>query len=164
MTKHCKMELRTVAIPYSSCNLDELEEDARQLVLQARQATYLSYAPYSNFYVGAAVRVANGAVIMGSNQENVAFPSGICAERCAMFYANSAYPDVAPVSIAIAARGRDGKFTAHPISPCGACRQVLLEAQIRYGKPLEILLSGMEEVYVLKGVGALLPFQFDSLD
>lgn len=158
------MKLLTANIPYSSYAWDELEEADRQLVEVAREATFSSYAPYSGFSVGAAIRLANGEVVRGSNQENVAFPSGTCAERCAMFYANAQFPDVAPVAIAIAARGRDGNFTPQPISPCGACRQVLLESQGRYGTPLRILLFGAQQTYLLSGVQSLLPFQFDSMD
>ncbi len=158
------MKRVTLEIPYYSCALEELSPEDRRLVDAARAATVSSYSPYSHFSVGAAVLLADGNIVAGSNQENVAFPSGTCAERCAMFYANSRYPDVAPVALAVAARGADGTFTPKPVTPCGACRQVLLQVQIRYGRALRILLYGSEQVYVMDNVECILPFQFDSLE
>ena len=151
---------KTLTIAYRSLKLDELAETDRQLIDAAISATETSYAPYSHFCVGAAVRLESGVVVVGSNQENVAFPSGTCAERCAMFYAGSRHPHEAPETIAIAARGTDGRLTPRPISPCGACRQVLLQAETRFGRRLRVLLYGSQEVIEISGVSDLLPFEF----
>ena len=106
----------------------ELEEKDHKLVEEAKNATKRSYAPYSNFNVGAAAELENGIIITGTNQENAAYPSGICAERTTLFYANSKYPNVAVKSLAIAANTKN-KFTELPTAPCGACRQVILETE-----------------------------------
>lgn len=157
------MEKRTLTIQYEACALEELCEQDRQLVEAARRATYTSYAPYSHFCVGAAVRLENGEIVSGSNQENAAFSVGTCAERCTMFYANAAYPDKPICTIAIAARGTDGGFTQAPISPCGVCRQALIEAQMRAKAPIRVLLYGQRETLVLDSISRLLPFQFDEI-
>ncbi len=151
-----------ITIPYTSLSIEELTEDDAALVECARAMCGSSYAPYSHFRVGAAVRLEDGSVVSGCNQENAAYPSGICAERCTMFYANASHPNVAPVSIAIAARDESGEFTKQPITPCGACRQVLIETQNRYGKPLRVILFGLEQTIVIPSVSLLLPFQFDA--
>ncbi len=140
---------------------NELPPAYQSLVQAALKATEQAYAPYSNFHVGAALLLANGEIVTGSNQENVAFTPGTCAERCAMHYANAAYPDVPALTIAIAAKGRNG-FTSEPIAPCGVCRQVLLESEMRGKKPLRLLLSGERCIYDVPSVRTLLPFQFDS--
>ncbi len=157
------MENRTLQITYQSVTLDELNEVDRHLVEQARQATYTSYAPYSHFSVGAAVLLDNGEVVAGSNQENAAFGAGTCAERSALFYAQSHYPDQPVRAIAIAARGVDGQFTAVPISPCGICRQVLVEVQTRAQYPVRVILYGENEIWSIASVSDLMPFQFDSI-
>lgn len=139
----------------------ELSEADKNLIDLAKSATQRSYAPYSRFNVGAALLLANGEIITGSNQENVAFPSGICAERTTCFYANSSYPGVRFVKLAIAAY-HNGAFTPHPVSPCGACRQVLAEYEKLGGGKLEIMLYGDDEIYVLNEVADLLPLIFDE--
>ena len=139
----------------------ELSEADKNLIDLAKSATQRSYAPYSRFNVGAALLLANGEIITGSNQENVAFPSGICAERTTCFYANSSYPGVRFVKLAIAAN-HNGAFTPHPVSPCGACRQVLAEYEKLGGGKLEIMLYGDDEIYVLNEVADLLPLIFDE--
>ena len=101
-------------------------------------------------------------MVCGSNQENAAYPSGTCAERCTMFYANARYPEATPLVIAIAAKNEKGQFTPTPITPCGACRQVLIETQHRYNHSLRVLLYGANRVYCLDSVSDLLPFQFDA--
>ncbi|MGM9633375.1 MAG: cytidine deaminase [Alloprevotella sp.] len=156
------MTNKTLTIVYRSLQPDELAEADRQLIEAAIGATETSYAPYSHFRVGAAVRLVSGVLVVGSNQENVAFPSGTCAERCAMFYAGSRHPHEAPETIAIAARGTDGRLTPRPISPCGACRQVLLQAEARFGCRLRVLLYGSDEVVEIPSVSDLLPFAFVS--
>lgn len=156
------MEKLTLQIPYTVCQPDELSAEDRALVEMARQACNTSYVPYSHFRVGAAVRLTDGTTVCGSNQENAAYPSGTCAERCTMFYANARHPESAPTAIAIAARTDGGPFTETPITPCGACRQVLIETQHRYGGPLRVLLYGARHTIVLESVSDLLPFQFDA--
>ena len=140
---------------------NELSETDKKLVDEAKSATQRSYSPYRRFGVGAALLLATGEVVSGSNQENVAFPSGICAERTTCFYAHSRYPGVRFVKLAIAAF-HNGAFTPHPVSPCGACRQVLAEYEKLGGEKLEIILYGDDEVYVLPEVSALLPLIFDE--
>ena len=118
---------------------DELNDTDRALLDDAIEATRRSYAPYSHFSVGAAALLANGVVVTGTNQENAAYPSGLCAERATLFYANSQYPDQAVMTLAIAAR-TEKDFIDTPIPPCGACRQVILETEKRYKQPIRILL------------------------
>ena len=143
------------------CAYEELCELDRLLVDEARNATMSSYAPYSGFSVGAALRLVGGEVVTGSNQENVAYPSGLCAERTALFYANSQYPDVAVKALAIVGCSKHEGMNHTPISPCGACRQVMIETEKRFGKPIKLLLCGAEEVYVCESASSLLPLSFD---
>lgn len=147
---------------YAMCSLEELSDADRALVQAACEATHQSYAPYSHFHVGAAVRLDDGTVVSGSNQENAAYPSGLCAERTTLFYANSRYPDHGVEALAIAARTADGELTLHPTPPCGACRQVMHESEVRAGRPMHILLFGTEGICVIDGVASLLPFLFDG--
>ena len=141
------------------CQLEELADDDRQLVEKAIGATQNSYAPYSNFHVGACLRLADGREVIGANQENAAFPSGLCAERSAVFAAQSMFPEEAITALAIAARNENG-LTAQPVSPCGACWQVILEMEDRYKQDVRILLYGTEGVYVIPSVKSLLPLHF----
>lgn len=158
------MEEKTLIIKYQVFQLDELEEPDRELVDMARKATFTSYAPYSHFSVGASLRLSNGEVVSGSNQENAAFGAGTCAERCTLFHAHAAYPKETVVSVAIAARGTDGDFTEIPVAPCGICRQALMEAQTRAnGKRIRVLLCGRSEVVIVDGINDLLPFAFDTI-
>ena len=157
------MKEQILEVSYRIYTLDELPEERRKLVDAALEATQRSYAPYSHFYVGAAVMLDNGVIVTGNNQENVAFPSGLCAERTALFYANAQYPEVPVKALAIVARDSSGKVTQAPISPCGACRQVMLETENRFGKPMEILLASAEEVIVVERVSALLPLAFSDI-
>ena len=126
---------------------EELSAADRELMDAARQATFRSYAPYSHFSVGAAARLANNTIVTGTNQENAA---------------NSQYPDQAVETLAIAARNEHGEFLEEPIPPCGACRQVMLETEKRFKRPMRILLFGEKGIYELKNVGALLPLSFDA--
>lgn len=141
---------------------EELDAADRELIDAAREATHRSYAPYSHFSVGAAARLADNTVVCGSNQENAAYPSGLCAERTTLFYANSRYPDQAVTTLAIAARNEQGEFLDDPIPPCGACRQVMFETEVRYRQPMRILLYGRKGIYEVKKVGDLLPLSFDA--
>jgi len=142
---------------------NELQSEEKKLIDCAKDACSRAYAPYSQFQVGAAVLLANGEIISGSNQENVAFPSGLCAERTALFYANSQYPDQAVKSLAVAAFTQ-GDFIDRPISPCGACRQVILETEIRFQSPVRIYLYGKSEIYVIEGIKDLLPLAFNTIE
>ena len=141
------------------CQMEELSEDDQRLVNKAIEATRNSYAPYSNFHVGACLRTADGMEMIGANQENAAFPSGLCAERSAIFAAQSQHPESATVALAIAARNEEG-LMATPVSPCGACRQVILEMEDRYQCDVKILLYGTEGIYVIPNVKTLLPLHF----
>lgn len=154
------MKQKEIVCRFRALTFDELSADDAALVEQARQMTYNSYAPYSRFRVGAAIRLDNGVTVTGANQENVAYPSGTCAERSACYWAHAQYPDARFETIAIAARGTDGEFVKDPISPCGACRQALLEYEVLAGKGVRVLLAGRDEVYELPSVGSLLPFGF----
>lgn len=138
----------------------ELDAAERRLVERAQAALKGSYAPYSHFKVGAAILLDNGEIITGANQENVAFPSGTCAERSAAFYAGANFPDAHFVMIAIASADADGLVPEPPTSPCGACRQALLEYEMRAGHNVPVLLAGRGCVYRLPSVKSLLPLSF----
>ena len=144
-------------------DMDELSQSDRELVSAAMEATKGSYAPYSKFRVGAAARLANGLVFTGANQENAAYPSGWCAERTTLFAANAQYPDQPVLALAIAAR-KGNRFMPTPISPCGACRQVISGVEDRFGHPVRILLYGTEAIYECNGIDALLPLRFVDSD
>lgn len=156
-----QLDIHTTIKVYSS---DELSAEEQQLVEAAKKATTRSYAPYSHFHVGAAALLANGEIISGTNQENAAYPSGICAERTTLFYANSQHPQQAVKALAIAARTSEGHWTETPISPCGACRQVMTETENRYEKPMKVLLCSVQEVFVIESAKDLLPVSFGSED
>lgn len=151
-----------ITIPVTEVTFDELTQGDRDLVEAAREATTRSYAPYSHFHVGAAIRLDNGEIITGANQENVAYPSGTCAERTAAFYAHATYPDAVFRAIAIAARGTDGEFVADPVAPCGACRQALLEFETLAKDNVRVILVSAGRVFVLPSVRALLPLAFSE--
>ena len=142
-----QLDIHTTIKIYSP---DELSAEEQQLVEAAKKATTRSYAPYSHFHVGAAALLANGEIISGTNQENAAYPSGICAERTTLFYANSQHPQQAVKALAIAARTSEGHWTVTPISPCGASRQVMTETENRYEKPMKVLLCSAQEVFVIE--------------
>lgn len=154
------MKKNEIAIPVEIARFDELSDADRRLVEQAREATFRSYSPFSHFRVGAAILLDNGETVTGANQENVAYPSGTCAERSACFYAGARYPEAKFVTIAIAARGTDGEFVKAPIAPCGACRQALLEYEMIAGHNVRVILTGTDELYILPSVRSLLPFAF----
>lgn len=140
----------------------EMSPADQELVAAAHEARKGSYSPYSNFQVGAALRLENGLIIKGANQENAAYPSGLCAERTAMFWASANYPDVPFDTLAIAAADH-GVVCDLPASPCGSCRQVMAEYQKKYGKPLKIILVGNKLIKKFNCVDDVLPFIFDSL-
>ena len=150
-----------ITVPVQIFAFEELSEEDRQLIEEAKAMTLTSYSPYSRFQVGAALRLADGQVFRGSNQENAAFPSGLCAERTAFFAAAANAPEVAPVALAIAAQTK-GAFLKDLVAPCGACRQSLLEAEVRFQQPIRVLLYGTEGVFVIPSVRDLLPLTFDG--
>lgn len=143
-------------------DINEMDPMDKELIEASIDAMRGSYAPYSKFNVGAAVRLSDGSIIKGSNQENAAYPSGICAERTAMFYANSIADGRTMTSIAIVA-SQDGSICNNPVSPCGACRQVMAEYQTKSGHNMRILLHGSSKTMVFEKVDNILPFIFDSL-
>jgi cytidine deaminase len=151
-------EIRITVYNYSTPG--ELPGNGKMLVDLAKEATKGAWAPYSKFQVGAALELENGEIICGNNQENIAFPSGLCAERVALFYAGSKYPGIAVKKIAIAAFA-EGKFISNPVFPCGDCRQVLLEHENRVKKELEVIMYGEDIIKVVKRISDLLPLPFD---
>lgn len=151
------------------CSYEELPAADRELVEVAKTMTRTSHAPYSRFCVGAAIRLADGSIVKGSNQENAAYPSGMCAERTACYQAGALHPGVPFEKIAIAAWCDTGKpfdlrweeyFQNEPISPCGACRQALLEYEKLAEKPVEVILYGRDRIFIFPSVASLLPFCF----
>lgn len=153
-------ELHITAV-VTQCTYDELNEQEKQLIDEAKKATSRSYAPYSKFSVGAAALLSNGKIVSGTNQENAAYPSGTCAERTTLFYANSQYPDSSVEMLAVAAKSENG-FIDTPIPPCGSCRQVILETENRYAKPIKILLYGEKHIHILRSASQLLPLSFQA--
>ncbi len=149
-----------VSISYDKVEEQELTPVEKSLLDAARKATYRSYSPYSGFSVGAAVLLDDGTIVEGSNQENSSYPQGICAERTAIFYAGSRYPDKKILALCIAARGTDGSFTTLPVTPCGGCRQALLESECRQKSPIKVLLYGLDEIYIISSAQQLLPLAF----
>ncbi len=143
-------------------NLNELPAEIQDLMNQAIEIRKKAYAPYSKFKVGAALLLDNGKVILGSNQENAAYPSGLCAERTAIFYAGSAYPEAKILKMAITAASDTNQTTA-PIPPCGSCRQSIAEYEIKQDTPIEIYFMGeIGEVYKSSSLKNLLPLMFDK--
>ncbi|MEI7725294.1 MAG: cytidine deaminase [Bacteroidota bacterium] len=138
----------------------ELPLTDRELLQQAKLAIAGSYAPYSHYHVGAAVKLANGEIVSGSNQENMSFPAGLCAERVAVFSASSTYPDVPFAAIAISAVSEDFEVS-DPVPPCGMCRQAIIEFEMKFNNKIRIILGGQTgKVFVFHGMGSLLPLAF----
>lgn len=157
------MTSKEIKIAYQEFDsIEQLETKDRGLALAAVEATTLSYAPYSRFNVGAAVMFEDGEIIKGANQENAAYPSGLCAERTALFYASANRPDKAMTAIAIAA-AQDGKLCGSPATPCGACRQVMAQYQKKSGRPMVTILVGADRIWRFGKVDDLLPLIFDSI-
>lgn len=148
---------------YNSIN--ELNEEDKSLLEKAMEYSTSAYAPYSHFNVGAAVLLENGVIVKGNNQENAAYPSGLCAERVALFSCGAQYPEVPIKTIAVTAFFENSK-TPHPVSPCGNCRQVMVESEHRYQNNIRlIMITDGGKIIVLSSVKLLLPFLFnrDSL-
>ena len=143
-------------------DISQLNERDAWLLTEARNVTKEAYAPYSNFHVGAVAILSNGEIVAGTNQENAAYPVGICAERVLLGSVATMHPNIPIESLAISYEG-DGIKSDHPISPCGMCRQALLEYENRLNKPIRLILSGQEgKVFVIKSSNLLLPFAFTS--
>ena len=142
--------------------LSELAADEQMLLAQATTAMQRAYAPYSGFRVGAALVLANGVIVQGNNQENMAYPSGLCAERVAFFHAGAMHPGEKMVKLAITA-GSAQFPSDRPIAPCGACRQSMLEYELNQGEPITLLMRGLEgRIYRVKGIQSLLPLYFNE--
>ena len=157
------MTSKEIKIAYKEYeSLAELGPKDRELAQAAIDATAQAYAPYSKFNVGAAVLFQDGEIIKGANQENAAYPSGLCAERTALFYASASRPDKAMTAIAIAA-SQNGELLETPVTPCGACRQVMAQYQLKSGLPMMVLLIGAHSILKFEKVDDLLPFIFDSI-
>ena len=142
--------------------IEELPKKAQSLMLQAVAIRKKAYAPYSNFKVGAAILLDNGKVVLGSNQENAAYPSGLCAERVAIFQAGTLYPEAKIIKIAISAAS-DTNITNTPIPPCGGCRQSISEYEIKQEAPIAIYFMGETgAIYKSESIKNLLPLMFDK--
>jgi cytidine deaminase len=155
------LEVKLLINEYGS--IAELKPELANLCSQALQSAETAYAPYSKFQVGAALLLANGVVVLGNNQENAAYPSGLCAERVAIFYANATYPNEPVEAIAITAI-QNGEQVPMPIAPCGSCRQVIAETQFRYGNKIKILLFSSQKIWEIVDSNQLLPCSFSKND
>ncbi|WP_452223585.1 cytidine deaminase [Lacinutrix chionoecetis] len=155
-------ELKIESKLYVFDGLNESPKEIQNLMQKAIEVRDNAYAPYSNFYVGAALLLDNGEIIAGSNQENASYPSGLCAERTAVFYAGAKYPNAKIVKMAITAASQNQK-TDKPIPPCGACRQSIAEYETKQNQPIEIYFMGATgKVVKSNSLANLLPFGFDS--
>lgn len=142
--------------------IDDLDEPDRLLLIEAEKAMQFAYSPYSGFSVGAALELANGMIITGNNQENAAYPSGLCAERVAMFAAASQYPGIPFNAIAITASS-DKFIVDYPVSPCGSCRQVMAEYENSRKNPIKVIMKGETgKVIIFEKSNDLLPFVFNT--
>ncbi|MCQ2184638.1 MAG: cytidine deaminase [Bacteroidales bacterium] len=156
------MTSKEIKISYVEYAPEELPGKYKDLADAAVKALEGSYAPYSRFNVGAAVLLSDGRTFTGSNQENMAYPSGLCAERTALFYAH-AHAEGAYIKAIVVVASQNGKICPVPATPCGDCRQVMAEFQKEGGHPIEVILVGSEAVWVFSKVDDILPFIFDSL-
>lgn len=148
----------------SFSEIEELQPADRLLLEEARNATVNAYAPYSQFHVGAALKLLNEKLITGSNQENASFPAGICAERVALSAASAQFPGVPVITLAVSYDNKRGQ-SIHPISPCGICRQTLLEYELKLKHPIRLILGGLSgQIFILPSAKLLLPLSFSSDD
>jgi len=162
---------KILTINYQEVSLEELSPEDASLIDSAKQAACRAYNPYSHFFVGAALKLDNGVIVQGSNQENLAYPSGLCAERTALYYAASQYPTCGMDTLAVIGATMKGEYQAMPqadqlnfcaASPCGSCRQVMAEYELRQGRKIRFLLYQTDsKIVILEGVDSLLPFAFD---
>ena len=159
------MNQHTFTVAYSEVESENFLPLAdRELLIKAWEACELAYAPYSHFHVGASLRLTNGLVFIGNNQENSAYPSGLCAERVVVFSASAQQPGVPIESVAIVAKTSVYDL-ANPVTPCGACRQVMAEYEKLAGKPIRVLLQGKSgKVWIIDGIDNLLPLMFDGAE
>ncbi len=141
-------------------SLAQLNNEDKALVIAAREATNLSYAPYSNFHVGAAVLLGNGEIVKGGNQENASYPVGICAERSVLATAQNLFPNVPIITLALAATNINGEYTNDIVTPCGMCRQAIAENEKRYRQNIRIIMSSKEDVVIVNSINDLLPLAF----
>jgi len=156
------MQEKKITLNFISSHLSELDIKDQELIANAKEAFVTAYAPYSGFLVGASILLENGEIINGSNQENVAYPSGLCAERVAMFYVGSKFPDIKIETIAVSVLSKSFEVT-DVISPCGACRQVMAEYEDKQGQSIKVILhSPNNHVLIANQVQDLLPFMFKS--
>ena len=156
-----QFEIKSTIKEYYS--LSELSIDDQELIAKAHSAANDAYAPYSKFYVGAAIRLENGEICLGNNQENAAYPSGICAERVAVFSASATHPNMKVIKIAVVAHSNEININK-PISPCGACRQVLAEYESKSGNIVLLLMGETGNIYEISSVKDILPLMFTSGD
>ena len=156
------MEEKKIVLKFTSAHLSDLDRKDKELIANAKAAFTTAYAPYSGFLVGASILLDNGEIVNGSNQENVAYPSGLCAERVAMFYAGAKFPNIKIKAIAVSVISKTFKVT-DVISPCGACRQVMAEYEDKQLEAIKVILhSPTNEVLIANKVEDLLPFMFRS--
>lgn len=155
------MSSKNIVIPIEELDLTDLPSADQELVEHAKAAAATAYAPYSHFRVGAALRLNSGRIVTGSNQENAAYPSGLCAERTALFYAGAKYPDDPVAKLVVVAMREDGKM-ANLAAPCGACRQVMLEVADRFKQPFPVILAGEKSAKIVSDCRNLLPINFDA--
>ncbi|MBI3518142.1 MAG: cytidine deaminase [Bacteroidetes bacterium] len=159
-SKISKLTILTEFEVYQSAK--DLSKKDAELLLEAQKMVKSAYAPYSNFQVGAAILMENGKIIGGNNQENAAYPSGLCAERVAIYYAGAQYPNVGIKTIAVAVKSKN-VIVNEPLSPCGACRQAIAEYENKSGKPIRIIMSGEKgQIYIAKSIESLLPLMFSK--
>lgn len=156
----------TYSFTYTVMTPDQLSEVEQLLCRKAAEATRGSYAPYSNYHVGAAVLLADGSIVAGANQENASYPCGTCAERTALHYAQSAHPTPTIEAIAIAAE-TEAEAQASDAAPalpypCGMCRQTLVEAERHQGTPIKVIVTTQEQAHIFPSASCLLPFAFDA--
>lgn len=159
-SKCSKLTITTQIEVYES--IKDLHKKDAELLKEAQKMVKTAYAPYSNFQVGAAVLLDNGKIITGNNQENAAYPSGLCAERVAIFHASSQYPNIAVKTIAVAVKSKN-TIVSEPLSPCGGCRQVIAEYENKYASPIRIIMSGEKgQIYIAESIESLLPLMFSK--
>lgn len=160
---HSKKQIISVSYDIFS-NENELNQVDQNILAQAKKAVNNAYAPYSNFHVGAAVLLEDGTIIQGNNQENAAYPSGLCAERVAMYYAGANYPNLKIKAIAITCKS-ESETINKPISPCGSCRQAMAEYETRHKQPIKVIMSGeIGEIFISESIQNLLPLMFSKED
>ena len=150
------LDTEVIVLTYNELNSSQLK-----LVETAFKACENSYSPYSEFSVGSSLEFEDGEIFQANNQENAAYPSGLCAERVTLFFANANYPDIPVKMLALAAQ-TGGSYTDGQVAPCGACRQVILETENRFNQPIRILMYGKDDIYIVDSIKALLPLHFDK--